>query len=307
MPDATRTGPGRSADAQHRPSASIRIRPHCETGRVASEPRGLDFADIAPIHRAFAPMVREQRFDVSEMAIATFLQAKAYGKPLRAAAGGVGCALPAIALCCAGRTATLRGPGDLAGAGWAYGPTVKRPAVWLRGILADMHGVRPEPCAGSPSRMRMSPSTAIRPGSSGRHPARTCWACFAQGELDAVIVGNDVPDDPTLRTVISRPQADAEAFWETHGFVPLNHLVAVRTEIAQRRPDVVLELVRMFRAAKAAEPGTSKRARYALDATALTGALQLVLRYAAEQHLLPRALSVAELWAELPATDDPRG
>ena len=42
----------------------------------------LDFADITPIHRAFAPMVREQRFDVSEMAIATFLQAKAYGKPL---------------------------------------------------------------------------------------------------------------------------------------------------------------------------------------------------------------------------------
>ena len=42
----------------------------------------LSFADVSPIHRAFAPMAREQKFDVSEMAIATYLQAKVYGKPL---------------------------------------------------------------------------------------------------------------------------------------------------------------------------------------------------------------------------------
>lgn len=59
--------------------------PHTEAlrdSRIASNLATLDFADIPTINRAFAPMVREQRFDVSEMAIATFLQAKAYGKPL---------------------------------------------------------------------------------------------------------------------------------------------------------------------------------------------------------------------------------
>jgi 4,5-dihydroxyphthalate decarboxylase len=53
-----------------------------KSGEITSDRLRLEFADISPINRAFAPMVREQRFDVCEMAIATFLQAKAYGKPL---------------------------------------------------------------------------------------------------------------------------------------------------------------------------------------------------------------------------------
>src|SRR2546430_11615042 len=40
------------------------------------------FSDIRPANRFFKPMVRELKFDVSEMAIATYVQAKAYGKPL---------------------------------------------------------------------------------------------------------------------------------------------------------------------------------------------------------------------------------
>ncbi len=34
------------------------------------------------MNRAFAPMAREQKFDVSEMAIVTYLLAKAYNKPI---------------------------------------------------------------------------------------------------------------------------------------------------------------------------------------------------------------------------------
>jgi hypothetical protein len=60
----------------------------------------------------------------------------------------------------------------------------------------------------------------------------------------------------------------------------------------------------MFREAQAADAGIAKDATYATDAAALTCALELAVRYAAEQGLLPRTLSVAELWAEAP---DPHG
>ena len=40
------------------------------------------FEEIKPVNRAFAPMAREQKFDVSEMAIVTYLLAKAYNKPI---------------------------------------------------------------------------------------------------------------------------------------------------------------------------------------------------------------------------------
>ena len=51
-------------------------------GQVPSGLLALDFAAVSPINRAFAPMVRELAFDASEMAVATFLQARACGKPL---------------------------------------------------------------------------------------------------------------------------------------------------------------------------------------------------------------------------------
>src|SRR5579872_5275438 len=98
-------------------TAAIGAYPHTEAlkaERVASDLVKLEFADISPINRAFAPMVRERRFDVSEMAIATFLQAKAYGArltllPIAVAARFQEQALLRLA------DSDIRSPADLAG------------------------------------------------------------------------------------------------------------------------------------------------------------------------------------------------
>jgi 4,5-dihydroxyphthalate decarboxylase len=79
------------AEEGHGPAQRLVLRtaigryPHTKTlrdGRITSSLVALDFAEIPTINRAFGPMVRDQRFDVSEIAIATFLQARAYRKPL---------------------------------------------------------------------------------------------------------------------------------------------------------------------------------------------------------------------------------
>jgi 4,5-dihydroxyphthalate decarboxylase len=132
-------------------------------------------------------------------------------------------------------------------------------------------------------------------------PGKDMLAMLREGELDAVVVGNDVPDDPALRTVFPDPHASAEAFWREHGFVPVNHLVTVRSEIAEDRPDLIRELLRMFREAKAvAPPRTEARDPYPLVRGALQPAIDLALRYTAEQGLLPRRLDGAEVWEGLP-------
>src|ERR1700744_3826910 len=51
-------------------------------GEVSSRLFELEFTEYAPTKAAFKPMVREQAFDVCEMAIVTYLMAKAYRKPL---------------------------------------------------------------------------------------------------------------------------------------------------------------------------------------------------------------------------------
>src|SRR5512133_1363308 len=51
-------------------------------GEVNSPLMDFRFHEIEPIHDAFKPMAQTQAFDVSEMAVFTFLQAYAYKKPL---------------------------------------------------------------------------------------------------------------------------------------------------------------------------------------------------------------------------------
>ena len=100
-------------------------------GAVASSLVALDFADIAPIHRAFAPMVREQRFDVSEMAIATFLQAKAYGKPLVLLPVVLSARFQQSALLCRADS-DIGGPCDLIGCRVGVRAYSQTTGLWLR-------------------------------------------------------------------------------------------------------------------------------------------------------------------------------
>src|SRR4249920_2419192 len=50
-------------------------------GEVTSNAIDLGFADVKVSNTAFKPLVREAKFDLGELAIVTFLQARTYGKP----------------------------------------------------------------------------------------------------------------------------------------------------------------------------------------------------------------------------------
>src|SRR4051794_30149047 len=53
-----------------------------KNGSIKSDLVAFDFVDYSPTNKGFKPMVREQAFDVSEMAIVTYLMAKSVGKPM---------------------------------------------------------------------------------------------------------------------------------------------------------------------------------------------------------------------------------
>ena len=52
-----------------------------KSGQIKSDRVALQLTEVNPVYKAFFMMVREQKFDVCEMALVTYLQAKAYGKP----------------------------------------------------------------------------------------------------------------------------------------------------------------------------------------------------------------------------------
>jgi 4,5-dihydroxyphthalate decarboxylase len=53
-----------------------------KSGAVGSPGLTFDFVDVSPVHKAFAPMVRHESYDLSELAIVTALQAVAFGRPV---------------------------------------------------------------------------------------------------------------------------------------------------------------------------------------------------------------------------------
>src|SRR5215471_18990937 len=66
-------------------SAAFDDYPHTlplKRGEIKSPRVAFTLSDSRPANRFFKPMVRGLKCDVSEMAIATYVQAKAYGKPL---------------------------------------------------------------------------------------------------------------------------------------------------------------------------------------------------------------------------------
>src|SRR5207247_2444165 len=100
----------------------------------------LAFADVTSAASAFKRVVRGMEFDVAELAIVTFLLAKAHGTPL--------VLLPAVVLgrfqhpyLVYNRARGPLAPGDLTGRRVGIRSYSVTTVTWLRGILAEDHGV----------------------------------------------------------------------------------------------------------------------------------------------------------------------
>jgi 4,5-dihydroxyphthalate decarboxylase len=266
-------------------------------GEISSPAVRLDFVDVKPTHLAFKPMVRELAYDVCEMAIVTFLMAKAYGKPLAL--------LPAVML---GRfqhhcmlynseRGTLT-PQTLAGRRVGVRAYSQTTGVWLRGILANDYGVDLDSVRwvtfedAHVAEYRDPPQ--IERGPAGKDLTDMLLA----GEIDAAIYGAELPADPRLKSVIPEPEAAAQAWHRKHGVAPVNHLVVVKTDLVRTQPHVVAEVCRLLAAAKRAAPAASGIDPAPFGVAANRPALELIVDYCLQQRMIPRRFSVDELFAE---------
>jgi 4,5-dihydroxyphthalate decarboxylase len=101
----------------------------------------LEFEEVPAIIQAFRRMVRGLEFDVSEMALTTYITARAHNKPFTALPIFLVRAFHHGAILC-NTTQGIRGPKDLEGrrVGVSRGYTVTT-GVWARSILQHEHGV----------------------------------------------------------------------------------------------------------------------------------------------------------------------
>jgi len=110
-------------------------------GTVKPEDFAFDFIEVDPLIAAFRRMVRGSEFDICEMAITTYICARAHGKPMTAVPVFLVRAFHHGAIL-VNTKAGIRTPKDLEGkkVGVNRGYTVTT-GVWARSILQEEHGV----------------------------------------------------------------------------------------------------------------------------------------------------------------------
>ena len=264
-----------------------------KNGEVTSPRVTLDFQDVRPVWSGFKAMVRRQEFDVAEMAIVTYLIAKSFGKPM--------VLLPAVMT---GRIqhawAIYNGergvltPAGLKGKRVGIRSFTTTTGAWLRGMFENDYGLD---LASVNWITFEDPHVAEYVDTTERAPAgKAILPMLLDGELDAVL--GERSDDPRVISLFGDPAAAAEAWYQKHRIVPLNHMVVVSAELAKSRPDIVEEVYALLREGKRRAPPPEGTDTTPFGVEACRPALERIVKYAVQQRLIPRRFDIDELFDE---------
>ena len=284
-------------------------------GAVTSERVKFEFIEeYSPTNRAFRPMVERLAFDVSEMALTTYLVAKSFDKKMTA--------LPVVPMRLFHHGAIqyhvksgIRSPRDLEGKRVGLRAYAQTGPTWSRGILHSEYGVDLGKVTwvsfeASHVAEYRDPVNVVR-AEAGKKIGEMLLA----GEIDAAI-GAERIDSPDVKPLFDRA-AEVEAAWfKKTGIYPVNHIVVVKNDLAAAYPWLLGELFRAFKTAKElylerlysqgpSTPGDEQILRlkaivggdplpYGLPSN--RRAIEALTQFSFEQGMLPRPLKIEELF-----------
>jgi len=300
-------------------------------GRV--RPDGIDLNCLTlPVEETFFRMARHREFDVAEMSLSSYVLSLFEAEPPFVAIP----VFPSRAFrhsCIYVHAASgIRAPGDLIGRRVGCPEFQLTACVWIRGTLADDHGVPIDGVtyvvggqeeAGRPEKLRVDLPASIRVERIGS--GQTLAAMLARGEIDALYTPRmpstfGAGDGRVARLMDDFPAVEREYFRRT-GIFPIMHVVAIRRDVYAPQRWIAASLQKAFVAAqretyadlsetaalKAMLPWLTahvEEARremgddfwpYGLDRN--RHALATFLRYSHEQGLAKRRLAPEELFA----------
>jgi 4,5-dihydroxyphthalate decarboxylase len=267
-----------------------------KSGAIRSDLVDFDFVEVKVANNLFKQVVREAKYDVAELAIVTYLQARAYGKPY--------VLVPAV-LVSRGQHHTIAynaerdelKPSDLPGKRVGVRAYTVTTGTWVRGILASDYGVDIN---------KVEWITFEDPHVAEYHdpdivkrapPGKELVQMLLDGEIAAGIVGDKLPDS-RLKRLIPDAEVAAQKWAERRHGVPINHMLVVREELSRSRPDVVREIFRLLRESKQAAglPDHTPLDPYRFGVESCRPILEIIIDFCHAQKLIPRRISVDELF-----------
>ena len=274
----------------------------------------FEHVEVSPIIGAFRRMCRTLEFDVCEMAITTYLTAKAHDKPFTA--------LPVFVLrqfhhspIVYNIKSGVQSPKDLEGKKVGVRAYTVTTGVWARGILATEYGVDLDKITWVVVDEEHVQEYR-KPANVTERPGENLAEMLAAGELAAAI-GVGKVDSPDIKPLIPDAAA-AEAAWHRKtGIYAINHTVVVKDTLLRSDPSLAPRLFAGFEAAKAqflqqlgSGSELSAEAQILAKRRSIVGddplpnglarnrkALETIIRFAHEQKILPRVVKPEEMFA----------
>jgi 4,5-dihydroxyphthalate decarboxylase len=217
-------------------------------GTVRPKTFEFDFEEVDPLIAAFRRMVRENAYDICEMAITTYICAKAHGKRFTAIPVFLVRAFHHGAIL-VNTKAGIRTPKDLEGkkVGVNRGYTVTT-GVWARGVLQEEYGVDLSKItwvlSGDEHVAEYKPPANVVPMEQGKKMADM----LASGELVAAI-GVEV-DSPDVKPLIPNALDAGIAALRSRRHYPINHLVVIKDDLIAKYPDLAADVFNAFAESK---------------------------------------------------------
>ena len=265
------------------------------SGAIRSDLVDYQFDDVKVPNTAFKPLVRDAKYDCSEVAINTFLQARYYNKPyilLPATIVGLG---QIHNLLYNSERGVIK-PTELHGKRVGVRAYTQTTGMWVRGMLAELYGMDVEKVRwvtfedGHIAEYKDPPFVERAPA------GKQLMQMLIDGELDAAIITDR--SDPRLKQVVPDAEEVGRKWAETHGGVPINHMLVMRDSIVKSRPDVVREVYRTVlasrRAMDSSKDGKLDPLRFGIEN--VRKSLELAIEYSLVQKFVARRLTVDELF-----------
>jgi 4,5-dihydroxyphthalate decarboxylase len=285
-------------------------------GTITAPGIQFEHLEVSPIVAAFRRMCRSLEFDVSEMAITTYLTAKAYHKPFTAIPVFVVRQFhhsPIVYHVKSG----VESPKDLEGKKVGVRAYTVTTGVWVRGILATEYGVDLSKVTWVlADEEHVEEYHKAYPPNVVYQAGANLGAMVANGELAAAI-GVGRVDSPDVKPLIPNAREAEVAWYRKTGLYPINHTVVVKDSLLQADPTLGPRLFNAFKEAKAvllkqlnAGAELSGEAQALAQRRSLVGddplpyglarsrkTIEAVIQFAQDQKILPRRVSPEEMFA----------
>jgi len=285
-------------------------------GKVKPRTCEFEFVEVDPLIDAFRRMVRGLEFDVSEMALSTYITARAHGKRFMGLPIFLVRAFHHGAIVYNTRSG-IKSPKDLEGrrVGVNRGYTVTT-GLWARGVLQHQYGVDLDKItwvlSGDEHVTEYRPPSNVVPIEKGKKIADL----VASGELPAAI-GLEI-ESPDVKPLIANAAAAGYEALRSRGHYPINHLIVVKDELLDAHEDLAADIFNAFAEAKRdyilrLQSGQIQNPTRVDDlhrqVMEITGrdplpygiapnrqALEEIIQYAVEQRIIAQPVTVEELF-----------